>query len=93
MSAVAEKVEFCERCSRAFDIPVRSHQRICDECRIERKREYNRLRCPPKGSIACILPPEPWMLERRRQGCSYSEIAREAGAPKTTVYRRFQKFS
>lgn len=94
---VAERVEFCERCFGAFDVPVGSRQSVCDECRLARKRVYNARRNPPKRRPtwvpARLQPPEPWMVRRKQAGFSYASIAREAGISKSSLVRRFKQRS
>lgn len=38
--SIAWEVHCCENCSRMFDVEAPSLRRVCDECRIERKRAY-----------------------------------------------------
>lgn len=82
---VSEEVRFCEKCFCAFDVPVTSLRKVCDECRTARKKSYN------KGTFQPGPKSEPWMLACRRHGWSYGKIARRAGMPKTSIQRRFSR--
>lgn len=81
----SEEVRFCEKCFGAFDVPMGSRKSVCDECRTERRRSYN------KGTFQPGPTPDPWMLACRRHGWSYGKIARRAGLPKTSIQRRFSR--